>query len=180
MHQPLQSHWQAVKRILRYLQGTTSHGIHIEPCSQLHLFAFCDADWGSDPDGRRSTTGFCMFLGGNIISWMSKKQASVSHSSTEAEYRSLAATVAEITWLKSLISELRVPLTQAPIIYCDNLSTVMMTANPILHHRSKHFELDLHFVRENVARKLVYVCHIPSHEQTADVLTKSISSSRFP
>ena len=180
MHQPLQSHWQAVKRILRYLRGTLFHGIHIEPSTQLHLFAFCDADWGFDPDDRRSTTGFCIFLGGNIISWMSKKQASISRSSIKAEYRSLVATVAELTWLKSLLSELQVPLTQAPLIYCDNLSAVLMTANPVSHHRSKHFELDLHFVRENVARKLITVSHIPSHEQTADILTKSISSSDFP
>ena len=72
------------------------------------------------------------------------------------------------------------PLTQAPLIYCDNLSAVLMTGNPVLHHRSKHFELDLHFVRENVARKLITVSHIPSYEQTADILTKSISSSDFP
>ena len=141
MHQPLQSHWQAVKRILRYLQGTLSYGIHIVPSPNLNLFAFCDANWGSDPDDKCSTIGFCIFLGGNIVSWMSKKQASVSRSSTEAEYRSLAATVAELTWLKSLLTELHVPITQVPAIYCDNQSTVMMTANPILHHRSNTLNL---------------------------------------
>ena len=111
---------------------------------------------------------------------MSKKQALVSRSSTEAEYCSLVATIAELTWLKSLLSELQVPLTQAPIIYCDNLSTVLMIANPVLHYRSKHFELDLHFVRENVARKLITISHFPSHKQTTDILTKSISSFEFP
>ena len=104
----------------------------------------------------------------------------MSRSSTEAEYRSLAATVTELIWLKSLLMELQLPVTHVPSIYCDNLSAVMMTANPILHQRSKHFELDLHFVRENVAKKLISVSHIPSHEQTADVLTKLVSSSQFP
>ena len=104
----------------------------------------------------------------------------MSRSSTEAKYRSLAAAVAEIIWLKSLLTELQLPLTQIPSLYCDNLSAVMMTANPILQQRSKHFALDLHFVKENVARKTIAVHHIPSHEQAAEVLIKAISSSQFP
>ena len=137
-------------------------------------------DWGSDPADRCSTIGFCIFLGGNIVSWMSKKQAYISHSSIEAEYRILTAIVTEITWLKSLLTKLQVALTQVWTIYCDNQSTMIMTDNLILHHCFKHFELDLHFVQENVARKLVHVSHIPSHEQTTDILTKYVSSSQFP
>ena len=112
-----------------------------QPSSSLELYAFCDADWGSDPNDRCSTTSFGNYLGSNLVSWMSKKQSLVSRSSTEAEY-SLAATFSEIIWLKSLLLELHLPVSKALAIDCDNLSAVMMTANPMLHHRSKHFELD--------------------------------------
>lgn len=146
MHSPKDSHWQAVKRILRYLKGTSTHGLHFSKASDLRLTAFCDADWGSNIDDRKSTTGYCVYLGSNLISWASKKQVVVSRSSTEAEYHSLAAVTAELTWLQSLLTELRFPLSAPPRVYCDNLSAVLLAANPILHSRTKHFELDLYFV----------------------------------
>lgn len=180
MHKPLESHWRAVKRILRYLKGTLDFGLHLQKTPQLDLVAFCDADWASDPDDRRSTSGFCVYLGSNIVSWSSRKQHTVSRSSTEAEYRSLANVVAEITWLVSLLNELRVKLHGKPVVWCDNLSTVQLAANPVLHARTKHVELDLYFVREKVLRKLIEVKHVPALDQAADVLTKPISSSKFP
>ena len=99
MHQPLLSHWQAVKRILRYLKCIISFGLTLKASPNLNLFAFCDANWACDLDDRRSTFGFCIYLGGNLISWSSKKQAVVSRSSTEAEYQSFALTVIELTWI---------------------------------------------------------------------------------
>ncbi|XP_061337462.1 uncharacterized mitochondrial protein AtMg00810-like [Gastrolobium bilobum] len=179
MHNPLDTHWKTVKRILRYLSGTSSFGLHIKPSSNFHLSAFCDSDWGSDPNDRKSTSGLCVFLGGNLISWSSKKQPVVSRSSTEAEYRCLACTITELMWLRSLLSELRVSLLQVPTVYCDNLSVVLLTANPLFHSRTKHFELDLHFVREKVVNKVVSVTHIPATSQIADGLTKAISNTSF-
>ena len=96
MHHPLLSHWQAVKCILRYLQGTLHYGLLLQLCPSLELCAFYDADWGLDLNDRRLTTRFGIYLSGNLVSWMSKKQASVSQSSIEAEYRSLAATVSKL------------------------------------------------------------------------------------
>lgn len=150
MHQPLDSHWKAVKRILRYLRGTLQHGLLIRKSSNLALTGFCDADWASDVDDRRSTSGSCMFLGPNLVSWSSKKQSVVSRSTTEAEYCSLANTVSELTWLKSLLLELQVSLRVVPTIYCDNNSVVQMTGNPVYHAISRHIELDLFYVREKV------------------------------
>ena len=179
MQAPTEIHWKAVKRILRYLKGTPKLGIHLRRSPTLNLMAFCDADWGSDLDDRRSTTGWCVYLGNNLVTWQSKKQHTVSRSSAEAEYRSLAGVVAELAWIKSLLSELRVHQPRAPIVWCDNLSTVLLSANPVLHARTKHVELDLFFVREKVMRKEIEVRHIPASAQVADVLTKPISSALF-
>ncbi|XP_062103938.1 uncharacterized mitochondrial protein AtMg00810-like [Humulus lupulus] len=106
MQSPIEAHWQVVKCILRYLAGSLDMGLYLQPSSKLNIEAFCDADWASHPDDRRSTTGYCIFLGHNLISLQSKKQHIVSRSSIEAEYRSLAHTVAKISWLIALLDEL--------------------------------------------------------------------------
>ncbi|KAM6557137.1 hypothetical protein CsatB_004156 [Cannabis sativa] len=179
MHSPLESHWKIVKRILRYLKGTLDYGLDMSRSTSLELVGFCDADWASDIDDRRSTTGFCVYLGSNLICWSSKKQHTVSRSSTEAEYRSLASLTEEITWIQSLLSELKVPIPRPPTIWCDNLSTVLMSANPILHARTKHIELNLYFAREKILAKALTVKHTPAYDQTADILTKALSNARF-
>ncbi|XP_061336883.1 uncharacterized mitochondrial protein AtMg00810-like [Gastrolobium bilobum] len=179
MQNPLDTHWKAVKRILRYLSGTVSHGSIINPSSNFNLAAYCDSDWGLDLDDRRSTSGFCIFFGSNLVTWSSKKQHVVSRSSTEAEYRCLAATVAELTWIQPLLSELRITIPRPPTIYCDNMSAVLLTANPFFHSRTKNFELDLHFVREKVLAKQMSVHHVPASDQLADGLTKAISTPSF-
>uniref|UniRef100_A0A803PUZ8 Uncharacterized protein n=1 Tax=Cannabis sativa TaxID=3483 RepID=A0A803PUZ8_CANSA len=101
MHNPPESHLKVVKKILKYLKGTLDHGLHLKPCSSLTLTCFCDADWASDPDDRRSTSCFCVCLGSNLVSWSSKKRKIVSRSSTEIEYCSLANATTEIIWLQS-------------------------------------------------------------------------------
>ena len=103
----------------------------------------------------------------------------VSRSSAEAEFRSIAATLAEVSWLKSLLSE-HISYLAPPTVFCDNLSVVLLTTNPILHNRTKHYELDLYFVRDQVNQKKVFVVHIPSYsEQIADILTKPLSLNSF-
>lgn len=119
-------------------------------------------------------------LGGNLVSWSSKKQHVVTRSSTEAEDRALARTVAEIMWIKSLLQELRAwQQNHTPTVYCDNVSTILMSANPVLHSKTKHVELDIFFVREKLQQKEFVVHHISAEEQVADILTKALSQSRF-
>ena len=103
----------------------------------------------------------------------------MSRSSTEAEFRSLAAATAEITWIRTLLSELHVTLPATPKLLCDNISAILLAANPILHSRTKHFELDLHFVRDSILKRKLQLTHIPGPDQVADVLTKAVSSSYF-
>ena len=175
---PLDIHWKAVKRILRYLAGSTDHGIHIK-ASSFALSGFSDSDWASDIDDRRSTSGYCVYFGDNLISWCAKKQKVVSRSSTEAEYRSLALLVSEVTWLQSLLAELGWASRVPPVLWVDNLSTIALASNPVLHSRTKHIELDLHFVRDKVASNLIDLRHVPTLDQAADILTKPLSNQFF-
>jgi hypothetical protein len=131
MHDPCAPHLAHVKHILWYLKGTLDHGLIINSSPPRSLTVYSDADWAGCPDTRRSTSRFCVYLGDNVVSWSSKRQVIVSRSSAEAEYRAVAHDVAETVWLCQLLVELHQPLQQATIVYCDNISAVYMTTNPI-------------------------------------------------
>jgi Reverse transcriptase (RNA-dependent DNA polymerase) len=179
MHSPTTVHWTAVKRILRFLVGSFSHGITIRPTNSFQVHAFSDSDWAGSVDDRKSTSGFCLFLGPNLISWSAKKQPTVSRSSTEAEYRCLATTCAEIFWLQNLLKELHFHLDQAPILWCDNIGATFLASNPQFHARTKHVEIDYHFVRERVCSKEIRVHYICSRDQIGDIMTKPLGTPRF-
>lgn len=179
MHAPMDCHLALVKRILRYVRGTTGYGLHLQRSSTFDIVAYSDADWAGCPDTRRSTSGYAVFLGDALVSWSSKRQPTVSRSSAEAEYRGVANVVAESCWLHQLLAELHVLVPKATIVYCDNISAVYMAANPVHHRRTKHIELDIHFVREKVALGHVRVLHVPTGQQYADVMTKGLPTSAF-
>ena len=177
MHAPTTVHLKLVQRILRYVKGTFDLGLHFTANTTLDLCAFSDADWAGCPTTRRSTTGYCTFLGGNLISWCAKKQPTISRSSTEAEYRAMANTAAELTWMSFILKDLQIPLASTPTLYCDNINALHMTINPVFHARSKHIELDYHFVRERVALGHLITQHISTTEQVADLFTKPMSKA---
>ena len=120
-----------------------------------------------------------MFLGDNLVSWSSQHQNTISPSSAEAEYRVVANTVAEASWLCQLLQELHTPLHQATLVYCYNISAVYMSSNPVQHQRTKYIEIDLHFVRERVSVGDLRVLHVPTSSQYADIFTKGLPSSVF-
>jgi histone deacetylase 1/2 len=168
-----------VKRILCYLQNTLNVGLKIEKSSSMLLSAFSDADWAGSVDDRKSTGGFAIFFGSNLISWSARKQATVSRSSTEVEYKAMANATAELIWLESLLVELGVQLVQPPILWCDNLGATYLSANPVFHARAKHIEINFHFVRERVVKKQLQVRLIPSKDQVADGFTKALPVSKL-
>ncbi|PKU71363.1 Retrovirus-related Pol polyprotein from transposon TNT 1-94 [Dendrobium catenatum] len=178
MHCPEVHHTALLKKLLRYIQGTLAYGLPITR-SNLTLRTYSDADWASDPITRKSTTGFCTFLGDTLISWTVKKQATVSRSSTESEYRALASATADTIWIKKLLTDFLINHSQPVDLFCDNTSTIALANNPVFHARTKHIEIDQRFVRDHIQNKVIRLLPISSEDQLADILTKPLSTHRF-
>jgi hypothetical protein len=178
MHRPLKPHWQAIKQILRYLKHTMSHGLLLHRNSSNELEACSDINWAGCLDDRRSTGAYYVFLCSNL-SWSSHKQPTVSRSSTEAEYKAVANTTTELLWIRALLQELGVRISSPPTLWCDNIGATYMAVNPVFHARTKHVEINFHFVRDHVADKSLVVCFVPSSDQIADVLTKPLVFAKF-
>ncbi|PKU67864.1 Retrovirus-related Pol polyprotein from transposon TNT 1-94 [Dendrobium catenatum] len=140
---------------------------------------YADFDWAANVQDCRSISGFCTFLGDNLLSWSVKKQPTVAHSSTEAEYRALATLASDILWLRQLLADFMILTPQPTPIFCDNVSTIALANNPVFHARTKHIEVDYHFIRDCIKGQHVTVHHIASHDQIADIFTKSLSASRY-
>ncbi|GKC06648.1 ribonuclease H-like domain-containing protein [Tanacetum coccineum] len=149
MHDPREAHLATLKRVLRYVRGTLDFGLQLYASITGSLVAYTDADWAGCPTTRRSTSGYYIFLGDNLLSWSAKRQHTLSRSSAEAEYRGVANVVAETAWLRNLLRQ------------------------------TKHIEIDIHFVRDIVARGQVRVLHVPSRYQYADIFTKGLPSALF-
>jgi hypothetical protein len=179
MYDPREPRLTATKCILWYLQGTLDHGLLLRRASMSDLVVYIDADWAGCPDTCWSTSGYAVFLGDNLVSWSSKRQHIVSRSSAEVEYCAVANSVAEACWLRQLLVELHSPLSRATLVYCDNVSAVYLSTNPVQHQRTKHVEIDLHFVREHVVIGDVRVLHVMTTSQFADIFTKGLPSSEF-
>ncbi|GAU23387.1 hypothetical protein TSUD_334350 [Trifolium subterraneum] len=161
------------------LSSSSDFGLHLYPSSVDKLISYKDADWAGCPDTRRSTSGYCVYLGDNFISWSAKRQHTLSRSSAKAEYRGVINVVSESCWLRNLLLELCCPVPKATLVYCENTRLVYLSDNPVQHQRTKHIEMDIHFVREKVARGQVRVLHIPSRFQIADIFTKGLPLQLF-
>ncbi|GKD53439.1 ribonuclease H-like domain-containing protein [Tanacetum coccineum] len=179
MHDPREPHFAALKRILRYVRGTVDFGLQLYASATTSLVGYTNVDWVGCPSTHKSTSGYCVFLGDNLLSWSAKCQHALSRSSAEAEYRVVANVVVETAWLRNLLCKLHPHLSTATLVYCDNVSAVYMSVNHVQHQRTKHIEIDIHFVCDMVTAGQVRVLHVPSRYQYADIFTKGLPSALF-
>ncbi|CAN6443929.1 unnamed protein product [Victoria cruziana] len=147
-HRPTSVHMEAAMRIVWYVKNSFNKDLFLSSSFALSLYAYTDAGWRGDPNNRHSTTGLCVFLGDSLISWRCKKQSKVFLSSTEAEYRAMATTTMELVWLKSLLKDMGVSSINNVKMFCDNKSAIYIASNHTFHERTKHIEMDCHYVRE--------------------------------
>jgi hypothetical protein len=178
MHNPTTTHWTAAKRMLRYLKGSVDSGLYYSK-GKVSLNDFCDSDWAGNPNDRRSITGFCIFLSSNLVSWSAKKQHVVSRSSTKAEFHSMSLAVADLFWLRMLLRELHISLPSPPTLWCDNAGAIALTSNPVFHARTKHIEVDFHFIWEKVTNRDIQIQYISTLDQIADLFTKGHTTIQF-
>lgn len=175
---PGQPHWAAAKRVLRYLKATINHRITYGG-SLRDLQGFCDADWGSDPDDRRSTSGYVFTMQGGAVSWSTRRQPTVALSSTEAEFMSLVSAIQESIWLKKLELEIYPSASRGMTIYCDNRGAIQLALNNNYSPRTKHIEIKEKFVREKLLDGSVGIQYLRTDEMPADILTKATNSHKL-
>ena len=172
---PGQEHWTALKRVFRYLRGTTDLSIHFNGKIPNEAFAFVDADHANDPNTRRSVGGYVYLIAGGAVSWSSKKQSSVALSSTEAEYMAASSAAQEAIWLRALLGELGLLSLEHPTcLRIDNQSAMALARNDAFHNRTKHIAIRHHFIRERIEDGEIDVEYVPTDRQVADVLTKPL------
>ncbi|RVX01281.1 Retrovirus-related Pol polyprotein from transposon RE1 [Vitis vinifera] len=179
MHHPRKAHMEAAFRVVRYLKNVPGQGLFFYSNDDFRLRAYYDSDWAGCPLTRRSTTGYCVFLGPSLISWRSKRQKTVSLSSAEAEYRAMTGACCELTWLRYLLKDLGVLHQEPALLYCDNKATLHIAANPVFHERTKHIEMDCHYIRDKIQDGSIITRHVSSAHQLADILTKPLGKEIF-
>jgi len=177
MHAPRTLHMEAVYRILMYLKSSPVLGLFFAAGPQYGLSCYTDVDYAGSQSDRRSTSDFCTFYGDHLISWKSKKHDVVSRSSAESEYRALANGTSETVWLRSILAELGFPEKSPSKLFCDNQSAIKLASDSVLHERTKHIEVDIHFIREKIRNGIVSPFYVPSKNQMADMLTKPVGPS---
>lgn len=179
LEKPEPNHWGAVKRIFRYVQGTSEIGIFFKSVNLIKLCAYSDADYAGDLETRRSTTGYVFHVGSGAVSWCSQRQSVVALSTTESEYIAACQSLKELIWLNRLLREISPSSTSVPKLNIDNQSAIKLIRNPEFHKRTKHIDVKFHFIREKYEDKIFEPCYVGTDDQLADILTKPLSKDKF-
>jgi len=175
---PNEEHVQKALYIIRYVNTTLSTKIVYNGNNKEGFLAFADADWAADKITRRSVSGYIITLAGGTISWVSRKQKGVSLSSTEAEYKSMSDASRQIVWIEGLMNELHFPI-KTIYLCCDNQGAMFLASNPAQEHRSKHIDVNFHYIRECVENEKVKLTYVPTNDQVADIMTKNLPYQKF-
>ncbi len=186
MSDPSKEHWSGVKRLLRYIKGTLNFGLKYSESERNEenedgdeLYGYSDANWAGDVDSRRSTSGYVFKVGNCTVSWCSKKQASVTKSTTEAEYVALSQATQEAIWMRQLLSDIGCKSEQPTTLYEDNQGAIEISKNARFHNRTKHIDVRFHFIREKVVSKEVKVIYCSTEDMLADIMTKGLTKKKF-
>ncbi|KAA0054937.1 Beta-galactosidase [Cucumis melo var. makuwa] len=179
MQAPYEEHMEAVKRILGYLKMTPGKRLMFKKTDKKTIETYTDSDWVGSVVDRKSTSGYCTFVWGNLVTWRSKKQNVVSRSSVEAEYRAMSLGISEEIWLQKVVYDLHQECETPLKLFCDNKATISIANNPVQHDRTKHVEIDRHFIKERLDSGSICIPYIPSSQQVADVLTKGLLRPNF-
>lgn len=175
---PRPAHWQAVKRVFRYIRGTVDQGLLYKAVSNPRIICYSDADHGGDHENRRSTTGLVSFINTGPISYKAQQQATVALSTTEAEYVAATPAVKEIVWLKRFIEELGFKVNTRGLLLCDSQSAIRLVKNPEFHQRTKHIDIRFHFIREKLQDQLFEIVYVDTDNQKADLFTKALAKDK--
>ena len=165
MHAPSEEHMEAVYRILRYLKSAPGKGLLFSKNGISNIEGYTDSDWAGDQTTRRSTSGYFTFVEGNLVTWKSKKQKVVARSSVEAEFRGMAHGVCELLWIRNILRDLGIEYATPMNLYCDNKVAIQIAQNPVQHDRTKHVEVDRHFIKENLDEKIIQFPFIQSRSK---------------
>src|ERR1044072_6435970 len=168
MHSPYEEHLEAVYRILRYLKGNPGKGLHFKKTIQRNVSIFTDADWTGSVTDRRSTSRYYTYVWGNLVTWRSKKQGVVARSSAEAEFRAMSQLFCEGLWILRVVEEVKMKIKLPLKLYSDSKAAISIAHNPVQHDRTKHIEIDRHFINEKLDNGLISTQYVPSRLQLAD------------
>ncbi|UOH83757.1 hypothetical protein LQV05_006494 [Cryptococcus neoformans] len=171
---PTEYHWQLSLRVVAYLSHTRTLGLTLGGGKERGLHVYSDADWAGCSDTRRSMTGYIAYFHGSPVSWCSRRQRTVAHSTMEAEYIAAAQATREIIWLRGLLKEIGLSQVDATTLHIDNQSTICLSHNPLSHEKSKHIDIRYHIIRERVENSEIKLAYIPTEKQRADVFTKAL------
>eukprot|EP00253_Pinus_taeda_P005599 PITA_05599 len=180
MERPKETHWQAAKRILRYVKGTKKFGILYNVFSEhSDLVGYTNSDWAGSVDDQKSTSGYVFHMGSGAISWASKKHSIVALSTAEAEYVAATAAACQAVWMRRMLRSLGQEQAKATVIFCDNSSAIALSKNSVFHKRTKHIDTKFHYIRKLVNNGEIVLEHCRTQEQVADILTKPLDQKSF-
>ena len=168
MSSPTIDHWPVIEQILCYLKGAPRHGILYSNHGHNRLECFTDANWAGSKEDRRSTSEYCMFVERNLVSWKSKKHSVVYRSSAESE----------TMWLRQLLMEVGIETPVSTKLWCDNQAALHIASNPVFHERTKHIEIDCHFVRKKIQLDLISTRYVKTRKQLGDIFTKALNGDQ--